>query len=676
MKSDEDILEMELKKRLFPKLNPWDNHDESIDKHDYINILSERIPGQNSFMERNSNQNDNIPAGYTYLGQLIAHDISFEPSTLSEHTRFSLNIQNIRSPRLDLDSIYGNDPVSDLIYYDQTINLGCTHFLVDKTKSIIYKNKPELSYDLPRKVQSKDLEIAIIPDSRNDENLIISQLHLALLLFHNKIAEKKCKEFNSFFAKIDSYFKRLKRKYDGIGEDNIIDKPYSFFRNEKVLLDKMSTSMYNKRINTRFKALENNMNKLEFASYELKKEIKYLLRRINFWKLETRESFDKDQNLYIDELILYYENEEYLKVSEFFTNNFFMFSNILDTIVEVEILKRVKKISEDIIKIQVRLKKKLRKFSLELDLIKKIYYEKIFYETKKIVSWHFQWIVIFDYLRKVAGSKIVHEILAFDPYEKVKKDYKVNRKIFFWKNSPFIPIEFSTAVFRFGHSMVRDTYQLNHETTLIDVFKLKQVNKPADNYIDWSFFFEKKDQADSTATNSRGIDLFISKPMIYDLPVDNLQKNIVYRNLHRSILWSLPSGQRIASELNEIVIDDNFFKKKESSHYNLLAKQFSKKLDFQYFCSNSPLWFYILMEAHLLEHGEHLGPVGGRIVSEVLIGIIEGDKNSFLYQNPNWKPNFFDDSEVETPGDFTMVDLLNIAGVWEGAIVKENKKPC
>jgi hypothetical protein len=78
-----------------------------------------------------------------------------------------------------------------------------------------------------------------------------------------------------------------------------------------------------------------------------------------------------------------------------------------------------------------------------------------------------------------------------------------------------------------------------------------------------------------------------------------------------------------------------------------------------------------LLEAYILEDGEQLGPVGGHIVAEVLIGIIRGDVNSFLHKQPDWKPDFFDDCEVETPGDFTMVDLLKIAGVWEGAYVKE-----
>jgi hypothetical protein len=159
--------------------------------------------------------------------------------------------------------------------------------------------------------------------------------------------------------------------------------------------------------------------------------------------------------------------------------------------------------------------------------------------------------------------------------------------------------------------------------------------------------------------------------MVEELPVSEVEKNIVYRNLKRSVEFKLPSGHQIASEFKEPVISVDFFKKKDRETFIALMNQFPEKIDFEEFCNNSPLWFYTLMEAHVLEDGERLGPVGGRIVAEVLIGIIEGDENSFLHQQPDWKPDFFDDCEVETPGDFTMVDLLKIAGVWEGAYVKE-----
>jgi hypothetical protein len=71
----------------------------------------------------------------------------------------------------------------------------------------------------------------------------------------------------------------------------------------------------------------------------------------------------------------------------------------------------------------------------------------------------------------------------------------------------------------------------------------------------------------------------------------------------------------------------------------------------------TPLWFYILKEAKIEANGARLGPVGGRIVAEVFIGLLQGDHNSFLRQDPEWKPTLTDN------GEFKVVDLLRVAGV-------------
>ena len=79
------------------------------------------------------------------------------------------------------------------------------------------------------------------------------------------------------------------------------------------------------------------------------------------------------------------------------------------------------------------------------------------------------------------------------------------------------------------------------------------------------------------------------------------------------------------------------------------------------FGGEAPLWFYILKEAEILGQGETLGPVGGRIVAEVLVGLLQKDINSYLFLQPTWKP-----SSPVTPvrGRFTMADLLKYAGAW------------
>ena len=73
----------------------------------------------------------------------------------------------------------------------------------------------------------------------------------------------------------------------------------------------------------------------------------------------------------------------------------------------------------------------------------------------------------------------------------------------------------------------------------------------------------------------------------------------------------------------------------------------------------APLWFYILQEAELPPYnGERLGPVGGRIVAEVLVGLLQRDPNSYLYLDPAWKPA---PPIAPTASRFTIVDLLKFA---------------
>jgi hypothetical protein len=73
----------------------------------------------------------------------------------------------------------------------------------------------------------------------------------------------------------------------------------------------------------------------------------------------------------------------------------------------------------------------------------------------------------------------------------------------------------------------------------------------------------------------------------------------------------------------------------------------------------TPLWFYILKEAEVRNGGEHLGDVGGRIVAEVLLSLIDADANSYRNADTDWKPTLPGMQE----GDFTIADLLRFAHV-------------
>jgi hypothetical protein len=76
------------------------------------------------------------------------------------------------------------------------------------------------------------------------------------------------------------------------------------------------------------------------------------------------------------------------------------------------------------------------------------------------------------------------------------------------------------------------------------------------------------------------------------------------------------------------------------------------------FKTSTPLWYYVLKEAEVRADGLRLGPVGGRIVAEVLIGLIRSDPASYLAQEPRWTPTLTSAGE-----NFRMTDFLQFAGV-------------
>ncbi|MEJ7722655.1 MAG: hypothetical protein WKF58_20510 [Ilumatobacteraceae bacterium] len=117
--------------------------------------------------------------------------------------------------------------------------------------------------------------------------------------------------------------------------------------------------------------------------------------------------------------------------------------------------------------------------------------------------------------------------------------------------------------------------------------------------------------------------------------------SLATRNLLRGLTMGVPSGQRVARAMK----------------LPLLASGDLEDLQDLHLDERTPLWFYILREADVIADGRHLGPVGGRIVAEVLVGLISGDRQSYLRQDPDWTPTY------GTSSDFTAVDLLRAAGV-------------
>lgn len=421
--------------------------------------------------------NPNSPtmtAGMTFLGQFIDHDITFDPTSSLERQVDPELISNFRTPTLALDNVYGSGPGASPHLYNTKDGFGGITFLIEPLnvngKDGVHK------FDLPR----NSINTALIGDPRNDENLIVSQIHVVFLRFHNRLVD------------------HLHVKDPG-------KSPSVLFR-----------------------------------------------------------------------------------------------------------------------------------------------------EAQELVRWHYQWIILHEFLPLLCGQEVVNNIMVN------------GRQYYHWQNEPYIPVEFSVAAYRFGHSQVRPSYRANFGITsnplpLVPFFAmifdhtvdpaspdpndLRGGTRAARRFIDWHTFFNLQDG--STRPNKL-IDTKLSSALFNLLGVTAGEPvSLAQRNLLRGLTFSLPSGQRVAMAMGIEPLAPEMFD--ELKGY---------KTNFEH---STPLWYYILKEAEVLNTGVTLGPTGARIVAEVLIGLMEGDNTSFISQNPLWKPVLPCFEAYRNGKDFKMSDLIKIA---------------
>lgn len=285
-----------------------------------------------------------------------------------------------------------------------------------------------------------------------------------------------------------------------------------------------------------------------------------------------------------------------------------------------------------------------------------------FAEAQRLVRWHYQWILIHEFLRLTCGPQVVADVLDH------------GRKFYKWRHSPYIPVEFSVGSYRFGHSQVRPSYRSNFtgdscKAIFLFIFDPKSDGKSIATddlsgsrrpwrFVDWPTFFHFNDK---DFKHNKRIDTVLSTPLFalpqavvpHPDPVHNPQ-SLAQRNLLRHLTFSLPSGQRVARFMAKAMGRPPIAPLRDDDFGDL--KPFG--LD-----HHTPLWFYVLREAQITQEGKRLGPVGARIVAEVFIGLMEGNETSYLVQDPEWKPELPTVDSARSGEDFTMVDLLTFAGV-------------
>ena len=310
---------------------------------------------------------------------------------------------------------------------------------------------------------------------------------------------------------------------------------------------------------------------------------------------------------------------------------------------------------------------------------------------QKIVRFHYQWVVLHDFLPRIISAAVLDKLKTDGKYDRCKLQF------FHWRNEPFMPVEFSVAAYRLGHSMIRPGYRLNDDdSTLLPIFPFPprfpegltgfQAMKK-NRGIDWPRFIDTEvrsygtDKAADAGTKKRlqfayRIDTSVVTPLSV-LPASvapDPPPSLPQRNLIRGFELGLPSGQDVARAMCVPILDDkNIILGKAVDQPDNTGDDPDVRGNIvdvagTAFKGKCPLWTYILAEAFgtrtdvaipvtekKIISTPQLGPVGGRIVAEVFLGMLFGDNDSYLSLHPDWTPT------ITKGGSFLLKDLVTYA---------------
>lgn len=274
-----------------------------------------------------------------------------------------------------------------------------------------------------------------------------------------------------------------------------------------------------------------------------------------------------------------------------------------------------------------------------------------FEEAQRQARFHYQYIVLHDFLKRVCDPGVYRFA--------IERLYRQEAPIFYARSEQGdlpMPVEFSVAAYRFGHSMVRSSYKPNTKQKAIELFD-KQFGTlgfsavPKKLSVEWRFLFDK-----GTTDQSRRIDELLTNELI-QLPgpvvedPDPLNQSLPFRNLVRGRSLGLPSGQDVARLLadTDYPVELTDLKLETAQGWKGLRPAVREEIR-----ESTPLFYYILRESNVVHKGAHLGPVGSAILMEVFSGILSLCTDSFL-SDTTWSP-----SEEITSDDhrLTLADIL------------------
>ncbi len=284
-----------------------------------------------------------------------------------------------------------------------------------------------------------------------------------------------------------------------------------------------------------------------------------------------------------------------------------------------------------------------------------------FEAARQTLRWLYQWIVWNDFLARVTTDSVWNTALQLVETGDGRKRWVSGLSdVFDWKHQPFMPVEFSVAAYRFGHSLVRNSYQTNNPHrgfgNFAPIFDNTGATNPDDlrgfrpllkeNYVQWDWFLDMDSQG-PFPQRARKIDTKLANALAFLHEGGGAMNVLAFRNLRRGLSFDLPSGTDVARK------------------WCLTPLQL---------CQNEidALWFYILREAEGLEGdkaGQHLGTLGSVIVCSVFGGLLLGDPNSFHNQAPCWTPDddalliSGEDNRDSDDGAWELSSIIRLSGL-------------
>jgi len=295
------------------------------------------------------------------------------------------------------------------------------------------------------------------------------------------------------------------------------------------------------------------------------------------------------------------------------------------------------------------------------------------------VRFHYQWAVLNDFLPTIVDPSVLGQVLPHLGKKTNVHSDKPKLDYYKVKHEPYMPLEFSAAAYRFGHSMVRPGYRLSETIGPLAIFTADPASNEGltgfreflSNWaIDWNLFMDlqPRNPDDTTRTQlAYRIDTSLVDPL-GNLPasVASHPSNLATRNLLRGWRMRLPTGQDVARAMGIVPLKD---KEILIGKFTGDADDIIGSIDQMHpaFEENCPLWTYVLAET--IESivtvktttGEkkiktrRLGPVGGRIVAETIVGLLVHDSNSYVAQDPLWTPSLAEN------GTFGLRELIKAA---------------